>query len=514
MKKVLIIIILLFLTACTKFPEGTKLMETTYKNIREPAVAGQFYPGDASRLSIEIEKYLKAAREKKFTGQAKAIIVPHAGYDFSAPVAAHSYKQLQGKTINTAVIICNSHTTYFNGVAVDNNDAWQTPLGLVGVDKVLAQKLVKADTAINYNNQAHAADHTLEVQLPFLQTVLTGEFRIVPILFGNTHDDSYKKLAQALAANLGDNDIVVISTDMSHYPSYKDANRIDKETLAAIKTLNVSKLEEHVINIEGQRVPGEDTVLCGIDGVKTVMALANLANWDLVEILHYANSGDVPIGDKDRVVGYGAMVFGQEQTTDDRQQTTEKGEIDLDNILNEQQQKELLNIARTTVETYVREGKKADFNITDERLQWKEGAFVTLHKNEQLRGCIGQIVPTDKPIWQVVRDIAISSCSEDHRFNPVSEKELDKLDYEVSVLSVPKKIDNWKNIELGKHGVIVRKGLFHSGVFLPQVATETGWSREEFLSQLCAQKAGLPGDCYKDEDVELQTFTAQVFSEK
>lgn len=181
--------------------------------------------------------------------------------------------------------------------------------------------------------------------------------------------------------------------------------------------------------------------------------------------------------------------------------------------LNQEQQQKLLNIAKTAVEIYVRDGKEVDFKIEDKRLNWHEGAFVTIHNNGHLRGCIGQIIPSDEPLWQVVRDMAIAAASEDNRFLPVSENELSKLDYEISVLSTPEPIDDWRKIELGKHGVIVKSG-WRSGVFLPQVATETGWSKEEFLSQLCAQKAGLPTDCYKDKDIQLLVFTVQVFGGK
>ncbi len=513
-------IFIILLTACTK--QADKPMEQSYKNIRQPAVAGQFYTANPDLLQSEIKEYLAKVKEKKIDANIKAIMVPHAGYVYSAPVAAYSFEQLQNKEIKTAVIICNSHTAYFNGVAIDNSDAWQTPLGLVAIDKNLADRLVESEVSIKYNSQAHIADHTLEVQLPFLQIVLgdvpfsqelrRASFKIVPILFGNTHDDSYQKLAQALAKNLGENDIVVISTDLSHYPSYEDANRIDQKTLEMIKTADIAKLEEYLTQVESQNIPNEQTVICGVDGVKTVIELYNLLSWDRIEILKYANSGDVLAGDKASVVGYGAIAFGQAISVSSL--SKEGGEELLsDNLLNKQQQKELLNIARTTVENFVREGHKPDFNVQDERLQWREGAFVTLHKDGQLRGCIGQIIPTEKPLWQVVRDMAVSACSEDHRFSPVEEKELDKIDYEVSVLSVPEKIDKWQKIELGQHGVIAQKGL-RGGVFLPQVADETGWSKEEFLSQLCWQKAGLSPDCYKDSEVELKVFTAQVFSKE
>ena len=489
-------------------------MADDYKNIREPAVAGQFYSGDESRLDYDINKYLKQATAPDKAGDIRAIMVPHAGYDFSAPVAAYAYKRLEGKKVNTVVIISNAHAAYFTGIALDPDDAWRTPLGLVPVDKALSEKLVNASPDINYNATAHASDHTLEVQLPFLQTVLASNFKIVPILYGGIGKNDYEELAKLLYDNLGPDDLVIVSSDMSHYPAYADANRVDSGTLERVKSLDTEALTAYVDQVESERVANEETLLCGIDAVKTVMALAKRAGWQ-AEIMKYANSGDTKSGDKTRVVGYGAVVFNQSIETRqgasqaDVSKPTDTGDLG--------QRSEttaiMLNIARTTVETYIKEGKMPDFKITDERLNRKEGAFVTLHENGDLRGCIGQIVPSDQPLWQVVRDMAIAAATEDHRFNPVSQTELEKIDYEVSVLSVPKPIDDWKKIELGMHGVIVKKGLFNTGVFLPQVADETGWTREEFLSELCSQKAGLERDCYKDKDVTLEVFTAQVLSE-
>ena len=172
----------------------------------------------------------------------------------------------------------------------------------------------------------------------------------------------------------------------------------------------------------------------------------------------------------------------------------------------------LLNIAKETVEAKILGKSLTEYEIKDERLNWQEGAFVTLKIRGELRGCIGQIIPSSKPLWQVVRDMAVSASTEDPRFPPVSKSELDKLEYEVSVLSAPERVDDWQKIELGKHGVIVKQG-YQSGVFLPQVATETGWDKETFLSELCSQKAGLAPNCYKDSNTEIQIFTAQVFGE-
>ncbi len=498
--------ILLFLTSCAK----TQTFNDMPKKIRTPVVAGQFYPNEPGAITDKIKRYLKEAPEKNIAGQIKAIVVPHAGYDFSGPVAAYAFKELTGKKINTAVIISNSHKDYFDGIAIDDSDDWQTPLGTVAVDKVLAEKLVKADANIKYNSVVHASDHPLEVEIPYLQTVLEGDFKIVPILFGNKDEDSYKKLAQALKDNLAPDDLVVISTDMSHYPKYEDANKIDKETLEKIKTATAEEFADYIKGVEGAGYANEQTALCGIDAVKTLIELKRLAGWDKVEILKYANSGDAPlIGDKERVVGYGAVVFAKMENVNIKMQNDNEKFKNIDELNNEQKKK-LLDIARQTVESYVKNSKISEFIITDERLNQKQGAFVTLHKDGQLRGCIGQIVPSSDPLWQVVRDMAVAACSEDGRFNPVSKDELNKLEYEVSVLSTPELIDDWHKVELGKHGVIIKKS-GQSGVFLPQVATDTGWALEEFLSELCWQKAGLSPSCYKDKNTQIFVFTAQVF---
>jgi len=491
-KLVFVFIIILFLTACSVEQASNDMP----KEIRPPAVAGQFYPAAAEEITEQINGYLKQASTPPVAGEIKAIIVPHAGYDFSGQVAAYGFKLLKGVKINTAVLIGNSHTAYFDGAAIDSSDVWQTPLGQVAVDKELADKLIKADSAIKYDASVHGQDHVLEVEIPFLQVVLAGNFKIVPIMLGNKADDSYKKLAKALKDNLGENDVVVVSSDMSHYPKHEDANKIDRGALEKIKSGKVDELEKYVESVENSGVANEQTVLCGIDAVKTLLELARLSGWDKIEVLKYLNSGDVSgIGDKNRVVGYGAVAFAQIQTAGG---------------LNREQRELLLTMAKETVESFVTTGQAPEFDVTDERLKQKQGAFVTLTKNGQLRGCIGQIVPTDEPLWQVVREMAVAACSEDGRFNPVEKSELDELEYEVSVLSAPEAIDDWKKIELGKQGVIIRKG-GRSGVFLPQVATETGWTLEEFLGQLCSQKAGLSPSCYKDKDTEIQIFSAQVF---
>ncbi|MEA3506559.1 MAG: AmmeMemoRadiSam system protein A [Elusimicrobiota bacterium] len=180
--------------------------------------------------------------------------------------------------------------------------------------------------------------------------------------------------------------------------------------------------------------------------------------------------------------------------------------------LTAQQKSQLLDIAETTIESYVEKGEVPEFNIKDEILNRKQGVFVTLHKGGKLRGCIGNIFPQDK-LYRAVRDMAVHAATRDPRFSPVTPGELKELDTEISVLSVPKKVESAEEIKLGRDGVIVKRGM-NQGVYLPQVAAETGWSKEKFLESLCYSKAGLEPDAWKKKDTELLTFQAEVFSRK
>lgn len=181
--------------------------------------------------------------------------------------------------------------------------------------------------------------------------------------------------------------------------------------------------------------------------------------------------------------------------------------------LTQEQKKRLIEIAKSTIKLYIEEGKVNQVNVADPRLSEEEGTFVTIHKNGELRGCIGNILGRG-PLYLLVRDMAIAAASEDPRFPPVQKEEFKDLEIEISVLSKPWIVQTIDEIKLGEHGVIVSRGAFNQGVFLPQVATETGWSKEEFLSELCSQKAGLPRNCYKDPATTIRVFTADVFNEK
>ncbi len=177
--------------------------------------------------------------------------------------------------------------------------------------------------------------------------------------------------------------------------------------------------------------------------------------------------------------------------------------------LSEEDKKALLGMARATIESYVRDGRVPDFDVTAAALLEKRGAFVTLHKNGRLRGCIG-LFACDKPLYRTVIDMAVAAATQDPRFPPVSPGELDSLRIEISVLSPMKKVEDVGEIEVGRHGIYIVKG-GSRGVLLPQVAVEHGFDREEFLDQTCL-KAGLPPGCWR-QCADIYIFEAEVFSE-
>ncbi len=483
-------------------------------NVRRAAVAGKFYPRDRATLENYVDTLLLQANPPAIKDPIRAIMVPHAGYVFSGPVAAYAYKELEGRDISTVILIGNSHHHYFNGIAVYAKGAFETPLGLVPVDETLAAKLLAADPAIIDRPDIHEGDHVLEVQLPFLQRILK-DFKIVPILFSGDSPELARKLARILPPFLNDKTLIVASTDMSHYPPYADATASDQKTLDAILTGKMDDLDATLKTLDTEHVPQAETFLCSPSGVRVAMLLAQSSGNISPVLLKYANSGDSPAGDKTRVVGYGAVAFIAKQAAGPAAPPApgeeKKSAADKEKITSSEKE-ELLKIARSTVESYVRTGKIPEFSPASPALKQPLGAFVTLKENGQLRGCIGRFDPSG-PLYLTIQQMAVSAASQDPRFRPVGSNELGRLEYEISVLSPLRKVRAADEITLGEHGVQVSKG-FHHGVFLPQVATETGWSKDAFLSELCSQKAGLPRDCWKDPAVSLQIFTADVFSEE
>ena len=319
------------------------------------------------------------------------------------------------------------------------------------------------------------------------------DVKIVPIAFGTQNYEDAQSLAGTLAEVLKDkNDILILaSTDMSHYHTYAEANSIDRHTIDTLNRLKAKEFYE-----EGRLGVCE---LCGLMPVTTVLLAAQNLGYDKIKTLKYANSGDIT-GDKTRVVGYVSAVVYKEGSNPEEKQ-----------MFNDAQRKRLLQIARESITSYVKDGKRKEFKESDPLLNQPMGAFVTLHEAGELRGCIGNMIGTG-PLYKTVSDMAIEAATGDPRFHSISPKDIDKVTIEISALSPLKKVKNIDEIKIPGNGVIVKQGL-RSGVYLPQVADETGWNKEEFLTSLCAHKAGLPPDAWKSEATEIYIFTAEVFSE-
>jgi MEMO1 family protein len=477
--------------AGSAFMSGQLSSSYAAETVKAPNVAGTFYPDNAADLSAMIDGFMNKAEPQTVKGDIFGLICPHAGYVFSGPTAAYGYKLIKDKAYKTVVVIGPSHSNGFTGVSVYPQGSFRTPLGGIEIDRKFARMLLNQDPDIVFEPKAFEREHSVEVQLPFLQRTLKG-FKIVPIVMGACDFNQCSRLAGFLkSAIAGRKDVLVIaSSDMYHGYDYDECEIVDDLTLSYLAKMDEDGLYKGLLSGKLQ--------MCGALPVVTTIMLAKSLGHEKAYVLSHTNSAIVT-GKKIKgswTVGYSSIVIDRE-----------KGAGTM--LLTKEQQKKMLDLARNSIETYLKTGKKLQVSETDPVLMKEMGAFVTLHRKGQLRGCIGNIVGR-QPLYLTIRDMAVESATGDPRFTPVKLADLKDIDIEISVLSPLEKVESADKIEMGVHGVIVRRG-YNSGVFLPQVATETGWSKEEFLSQLCSQKAGLPPDAWKDKNTELLVFTAEVF---
>jgi len=454
---------------------------------RKPAVAGAFYPASERELRQLIDELLSNAPRVQVEGEVKGLISPHAGYVYSGIVAACGYNLIKGRGIERVILLGPSHTSYFRGIAVYPEGEWETPLGTVPIDDRTARKILRSGGPYFEAPHLHETEHSLEVQLPFLQSVLES-FSIIPLLFGFGDADDFISAAEVLSELARKKDTLLLaSSDLYHGYSYEEAVKTDSYTLELIK-------EGDPLNF-ARALSAERAQACGGWPIVTLMeAMRKIGA--VPKLLYYANSGDITGIKTGYVVGYGSVAFIRIREKEEELSAEEKAA--------------LMKIARSSVEAAVR-GMPLKIEAPPyERLREKRGAFVTLKKHGQLRGCIGYVLPI-KPLYEAVSDVAVSAALRDPRFPPVTVDELDDLEYEISVLSVPRKIENIDEIIPGHHGLIVKRGYFE-GLLLPQVATEYGWDRETFLKHTCL-KAGLEPDCYLHPDTEIYIFEAEVFDE-
>ncbi len=475
------------------------IMETFSQNKttdRQPVAAGRFYPADKETLTNDLDHLFENCKKSPANGNVVAIIAPHAGYIYSGTVAASAYSSLSSIPVYKNIfIIGSSHIMLFDGASVYNTGDFITPLGRVVVNRELADKLISDNKIFNFPTTAHLQEHSLEVQLPFIQYYFKNQPKIVPIIIGTNNEKTVKKIAEALRPWFTPENLFIISSDFSHYPSYKDAVETDKLTALSIESGNPATFLNTLKKNSAKQIQGLATSMCGWTAGLVLLYLAEGNDQLEIKQIDYCNSGDSSFGNKEEVVGYNAIAVIQKPVKGN--DTKSEKEF----TLTEEEKMQLFTIARGSIRSALLNTK---FYVPDEKnisenLKKQLGAFVTLKINGSLRGCIGRFISTD-PLYKVVQASALSSAFDDSRFSPLTKKEFEKTDIEITVIGPLKKINNLNEIVLGKHGIYIKKD-FRSGTMLPQVAIENGWTVEEFLGYTSRDKAGLGWDGWKNADL-------------
>jgi len=468
--------------------------------VREPAWAGRFYPGNRKDLARLIDTLLQQADQETEASvqesHLRALIMPHAGYAYSGITAAHAARAIRRDGFTRVLLLGPDHRVGFGHASVTAVSQWRTPLGTVPIGDIrsIVNKHPEWFTHVVASDRS---EHCLEVILPFLQTRLS-RFELIPLVLGPCDTEGMARVLSGLVED--SRTLLVVSADLSHYLPYDVAVKRDKETLERILALDPNWLDD------------QENRTCGRYPVGVLLALARTRHWRPV-LLHYNNSGDTA-GDKDAVVGYGAVAFyggePMQSSSDDSQ------------ALTPEQGAALVALARRTLAGHYGENfpsdevRQLDAHLADPELQTRCGTFVTLKIDNQLRGCIGSLAATAKMV-DGVRDNALNAAFHDPRFSPLKKKELDAVQIEVSVLTEPVELeytdaeDLLAKLKPGVDGLIIKRG-YASATFLPQV-----WEQlprpESFLSHLC-MKAGLPSDQWREGDLTVLVYGVQYFEEE
>ncbi len=470
-------------------------------NVRPAAFAGSFYEGEKQKLTRQLKtlfagETLKTDSEN-LTEKIRALIVPHAGYVFSGSVAAAGYSRLPVKNrYKRILILASSHRFSFKGAAVFASGNYSTPLGEINVDTRFAIDLLGKSDLFFEHKEAHETEHSIEVQLPFLQHRLGRDFVLVPLLLGTHNAETCRKISKVLQPFFTPENLWIVSTDFSHYPKYDDAVHTDEITANAICSNQPQQLlsvlnDEKIVKTEKLATP-----LCGWTSVLTLLYMTEKEDIEF-EKLRYQNSGDAPIyGVKNRVVGYWSVAVKSKEK---------------ELKISEPEKAELIEKARHSISNFVTTGNRGQLLApeTNGILMEKTGVFVSIYIDGILRGCIGGFAG-EQTLNEMVQRLAASSAC-DYRFKPIQTDELNKMQLEISVLSPLKKIKSIDEIRLGKHGIYIKQG-YNSGTFLPQVATKTGWDLEEFLGHCARDKAGIGWNGWKT--AEIFVYEAVVFREE
>ncbi len=484
-------------------------MEDATREIRKAAVAGTFYPGNSVELIKELASMFSEVEKAPLAARPLALVAPHAGYPYSGKIAAKAYKLLEGEQYDTVVVISPSHTVFFKGCSVYTGGGYQTPIALAETDDELATTISSINPLVYASNMGHATgasrgEHALEVQLPFLQVAL-GKFKLVAIVMGDQEEDSIWALGEVLASTLkGTNSLIVASTDLSHFHQEKEARKLDHAVQTAIEGFDAEALIDTLSSGKGEA--------CGGGPVAATLLAARRLGGSEVKFLDYGTSG-ATTGDFTEVVGYlSAAVVSGKKTAEAREKKERAALVGVPLpeatglTLTEEDRALLHCVARDAVGARLKDQK---YTLPEsESLDVRRGVFVTIKIDGELRGCIG-LIKARESLIQAVSDMAKAAAFDDPRFPQLTRDEYDRLEYEISVLSPLKVVNEFSEIKIGRDGLMVKLDM-NSGLLLPQVASEYDWTVKEFVEQTCL-KAGLPRESYKDRFAEIFKFSAEVF---
>ena len=472
--------------------------------VRPATQAGSFYDSDPKRLTHDVDSLLALHAGTSARNDVAALIVPHAGYYFSGNVAAAAYALLSpSHTYKRVFLIGPSHYEWLEGASVNtSDDFYSTPLGQVRVDHETGKHLTAVDSVFTYRAEAHDREHCLEVQLPFLQRRLGHVPPIVPIIVSTNDYSHLKRMADALRPYFNSDNLFVISSDFSHYPSYNDAREVDGKTRQAIESGDVAQLLATLDSNARSKKRNLATSACGEQAIITLMLMLD-GKHDIRHLL-YQNSGDAPNHDHSRVVGYHA--FAVFHPTAKASGERVEAATDTTFTLTDTEKAILKEIALGSIRTAFDSTVYTPSHLTP-TLHSHCGAFVSLTKHGSLRGCMGTFTQ-DTPLYEVVSEMARAAAFEDPRFRSLRKDELPSIEIEVSVLTPMRRIHSLDEFQLHRHGIYIRKG-YRSGTFLPQVADEVNWTKEEFVGHCSQDKAGLGWNGWRD--AELYVYEAIVF---
>jgi AmmeMemoRadiSam system protein B/AmmeMemoRadiSam system protein A len=473
-------------------------------DVRKPSAAGSFYPSNPVELSKMLAQFYAETKKQTIPGRPIAIIAPHAGYVYSGRTAAAAFKQLEGESYDTVVVISPSHTVFFQGASVYDGAGYQTPIGVIEIDEPLSEAIANIHPSVFLSNKGHTGgsvrgEHALEVQLPFLQLVL-GKFKLVAIVMGEQEEPTCRALGEVLASALqGRNCLIVASTDLSHFHPEKEARKLDGSIQKAVEEFNPERLLGTLSSGRGEA--------CGGGPTASAMIAARRLGGEEVVITGYTTSGETT-GDFSEVVGYLSAVIVSSKAIPKQNgligATAKKGTAEF----TDEDKQELHKLAIDSIRSRIKKEKFEPAEPQSRILREKRGAFVTIKIDGMLRGCIGMIRAA-MPLYMTIADMAQAAAFEDPRFMPLTEKELDDIEIEISVLSPLIRVESIDEIKVGRDGLMIHLS-FHSGLLLPQVATEHGWDKITFLEQTCL-KAGLSKNSYKDKAAEIYRFSAEIF---